>query len=863
MRNLFMLFLLLALYTVISSGTVQADQFDMEWNQSKAPDWLAGDFEGTVSTADKVVLADMPIEGNETRELGCDGAGCSNSTTFRDFLEGRELLSANLKIDVVKTDYDYDPPYVLRFVEYIKTDGEDMGQCTPDGWDCLAYHTCFDGDVTEKAADNSITVEIKNSDFVQWRCGSAPWVKLHLNWSETGYRTSGNYSSQIHDFGERVHPKAITAGVNLNSQSAVMTVYTSDDNFATEKDSETVNILGGVNTYQLENLSGRYAKVGFAFASDRSETPELNSFSLQARKESVWIEKIEPAVEVDGQMYTNQTNFKVYWSCSDPASVGNYHLQFRTYNGSLSGWSNWTVTDSASGVFGPDEPAEVKDGVEYHFRARVIDRQNQYWNWSGIESVKVDSNPPASNFYQPELYNYSFSLKWNHTDTGSGLNETETQVNISGVWKPIGDVCNISFTCSDDDSLCEGAANCSFPSERYKFRTRGRDKAGNPGEWKYITFTHCTDLDKDGFCWETGDCDDSNPNISPGANETCNGIDDNCDGKIDEGFFINGTGMGSPCGTGACEGVWVCNENGTGSYCNANHTQGELLEICENNIDDDCDGKVDETEEVVNSSTVKGCFCRDGDKKECGIETGECRKGEMTCVNGSWSECAGKVDPVLEICGDGKDNDCDGTIDEDIETVNGETALACVCQEGKKKVCGSNRGACKTGYRTCRNGKWSDCKGDIKPKEEVCNGIDDDCDGITDNIFGKNSVEETRCRCFDGGTAAKEVCNNIDDDCDGKIDEGAKCCSSGQTRRCINEQGVCSAGTQLCEDSTWGECSIKPGNEICGNNLDDDCDGETDEGCAQIDTTLYLVMIVIGIAVLFVTVVIESVSRRG
>ncbi|RMF06668.1 hypothetical protein D6764_01765 [Candidatus Woesearchaeota archaeon] len=93
----------------------------------------------------------------------------------------------------------------------------------------------------------------------------------------------------------------------------------------------------------------------------------------------------------------------------------------------------------------------------------------------------------------------------------------------------------------------------------------------------------------------------------------------------------------------------------------------------------------------------------------------------MTCINGSWSDCEGAVWPVPEVCDGLYDEDCDGVVDE-----------GCDCVDGETQVCGSNIGACEFGTRTCIGGSWSDCEGGTGPVEEVCNGVDDDCDMLVD-----------------------------------------------------------------------------------------------------------------------------------
>jgi len=121
---------------------------------------------------------------------------------------------------------------------------------------------------------------------------------------------------------------------------------------------------------------------------------------------------------------------------------------------------------------------------------------------------------------------------------------------------------------------------------------------------------------------------------------------------------------------------------------------------------------------------------------------------------------------------------------------------------------------------------------------EICNGEDDDCDGETDEGLGQTMCGTGICaatvdNCVEGapqvcmpGTPGTETCNNVDDDCNGEIDEGL-------TRDTACGLGACaSTGAETCSTGSWGNNTCTPGTpgtETC-NNIDDDCDGQTDEG---------------------------------
>jgi len=136
-------------------------------------------------------------------------------------------------------------------------------------------------------------------------------------------------------------------------------------------------------------------------------------------------------------------------------------------------------------------------------------------------------------------------------------------------------------------------------------------------------------------------------------------------------------------------------------------------EICDNQKDDNCDGKTDETP----------CRCEDGQTRECGADKGSCQKGTQTCNSaGKWEECKGGIKPERETC-NSIDDDCDGLVDEDF------TLLGKKCEVGQ--------GECKAqGKYVCsKDRKAAECDATPgQPEKEECDKKDNDCDGLVDEL---------------------------------------------------------------------------------------------------------------------------------
>jgi hypothetical protein len=335
-----------------------------------------------------------------------------------------------------------------------------------------------------------------------------------------------------------------------------------------------------------------------------------------------------------------------------------------------------------------------------------------------------------------------------------------------------------------------------------------------------------------GECLRTGvyECNELETGVMCGAEagtsvtEKCDNLDNDCDGQIDETFAAKG--MVCSVGIGNCfaSGVWVCSNDKLSVVCNA--VEGaSVVERCDGQ-DNDCDGSIDETFDV-NSP------CQDG--------LGDClQNGVKRCLpNGSATYCdAVAGSPIAEKC-DGRDNNCDGSIDETWPT--------------KGAVCSTGNGECRAnGVTVCNVAQTAlVCNAVANPPlPELCDGLDNNCNNQVDETWAadKGSV------CFDGvgqcqrsGTkvclangsglyctavaaaAVAEACDGLDNDCDSLTDETfadkGNVCTSGLGQCVRSGTWICNAGqTALTCNAVAGPTQA----ETC-DYLDNDCDGSTDE----------------------------------
>ncbi|MBX3245994.1 MAG: hypothetical protein KF901_02290 [Myxococcales bacterium] len=313
------------------------------------------------------------------------------------------------------------------------------------------------------------------------------------------------------------------------------------------------------------------------------------------------------------------------------------------------------------------------------------------------------------------------------------------------------------------------------------------------------------------------DCDDRNPSIHPGMAEVCNRRDDDCDGLVDEDTGVDGFVDMDADGRGdtlrplvACPGSARFAVLGDDCDDTDPMRNPALVEVCDG-IDNDCDGRIDENARAV-------LWYRDADGDGYGDPGAEpvasCAPPPGYVLNAlDCDDSDAEVHPGASERCNGIDDDCDGVavFDGRLEDADGDGFPAAFCGASPSDCDDGNARIYPGAPERC-NGIDDDCDGRVD--EAITDGtwyLDEDRDGwgsavgISSCLPPGNYVPRTGdCAPTDRTIhpGAAELCDGIDQDCDGRVDEGpaiAQCAASGQ--QCISGACVdtgCPAGERMC-----------------------------------------------------------------
>ncbi len=372
--------------------------------------------------------------------------------------------------------------------------------------------------------------------------------------------------------------------------------------------------------------------------------------------------------------------------------------------------------------------------------------------------------------------------------------------------------------------------------------------------------------DADGDGWPAcQDCDDALLGVSPDADETCDGIDNDCDGASDETGSIgesnwypdsDGDGYGDPlqpmraCDqpTGYVSDNLDCNDSSADA-----HPGG--VESCDN-LDNDCDGEVDDN--APDASTWYG----DGDSDGYGnpavsVQACSAPAGFLADSSDCDDSDVGSNPDAVEVCDD-IDNNCDSDIDEGFD----KTWFADFDADGHGYVGWTVEDCVQpVGFASTSDDCDDDNSAAYPGATEVCDEADNNCDGTVDegvsvtwyldgdgDDHGRSTVTSDECvrpagyvaasdDCDDTDSAAypgnTEVCDKVDNNCDGSIDEGVTALwfldgdGDGHGRTGVtSDECTMPAGFAAIDD----DCDDLDGNvnpdeaQVC-NGIDDDCSG--------------------------------------
>ncbi len=340
------------------------------------------------------------------------------------------------------------------------------------------------------------------------------------------------------------------------------------------------------------------------------------------------------------------------------------------------------------------------------------------------------------------------------------------------------------------------------------------------------------DLDQDGHDSDAtggGDCDDDDPMVNPDANEVCNGVDDDCNGAVDDNAGqswyqdADGDSWGDPdnIATG-CDGE-------SGYVANSRDCDDGDASI-HPGADETCDGVDQDCDDVVDDNPVDGTswYADDdgdayGDPNDSSVAC-EQPKG-MVADNTDCNDADADVSPAADEVCDALDNDCDGFVDEN-DAVDADSWYMDADGDGFGDPDAAITGCSAPTGTVDDNTDCDDTDATVYPgaTEIWYDGVDQDCAGDDDldaDADGDRHEDYGGADCDDADASINSLAtetwyDGIDSDCDGLSDFDAD--SDGYDSDAY-------AGTD-CDDT---DATVYPGASEVDPKLDNDCDGEVEE----------------------------------
>jgi hypothetical protein len=673
----------------------------------------------------------------------------------------------------------------------------------------------------------------------------------------------------------------LTVSFSAHAKDYELCTVTTESDYKTDNDT---NHVGYMRNYLEEVLKGTNSEYNFCVAPASDAASGFDHLIMFETKEWQEISHVNVIHDIDDIQLKAQVNLT---NLSGEVAVGNYTPDMLTDNSVDSGIDYSKFTGSIAGDYGTVviRAGEYKaDGTtksnftdgEQPFKCGTkgnIYLRNVILNTYGVKKADLDSCVRDGGEFEV-CEGKLVERTTTSGDIGTGT-MTMSRMQISGMALNTSILANIQVAKgggvastgngTTEDNTSYNATNNSYTSTRNlndeyacettKYHEICGDGLDNDGDGQTDEGCETPAVDNDGDGVDTtSDCDDNDANNFPGNTEVCDGQDNDCDGDIDEGVTTtyypdaDGDTYGdlNSTGTAACTAPTGFVTDHTD--CNDVVSSGEAInpaatEVCDG-VDNNCDGQIDEGMTTTTyytdadgdtygnaSSPVTACSQPAGtvtDSTDCSDSDATVHPGATdTCADGIDQDCSGTDSSVscttaTEIC-DGIDNNGDGSIDEGFNDTDGDGTANCVDTETCDGIDNNGDGTIDEGFDINGDG-LADC---IEFGNEQCaDGLDNDSDGLTD-CLDDDCASDTSCN----GKGPETSCDNqTDDDGDGFTDcEDSDC---GLDAACLptDADGDGYDSNADCNDARSDVNPNMP--ESCSDDIDNNCDGATNEGCS-------------------------------